>query len=189
MRRILSFIIVFLMIPLCIYAEDYKVISENKIEITDKAEPDTLLSIMVLKPGKTLEDVNSAEKLTDVFVAYKECETDSEGNFSFGFEVDGTAAKSGIYTVIIGDNLEAPQRKSLYFINKERNEEAALLFAVESNKPDFILQRLYDLGLEDNLVNKSTAEGTVKIFEASVADITKETADSISKKQQGGSHR
>ena len=77
--------------------------TEGKLTVTGSAEnagKDTDVAIEVYAPGKTFEDLASAEDFRDVLIYKTQVKTADSGSYSANFNVDYANAKSGIYTVI-----------------------------------------------------------------------------------------
>jgi len=142
------------------YAKTYTVFDENSISVTDKTEPDSKITYTVTKEGKSASEYDGTNAM-DIYVAYDETKSDSEGNYTVSFK---TQLPSSVYSLTTYFENEEKREDVIYFVKKSENEAKRALISGTEDVSAFLLENKYSLGIEPALINEATAELTEKLY-------------------------
>lgn len=139
--------------------------NDGSVEITGKAEIEENISVIVLKPGITVEQVKNTEKLNDAVQYFYEFITDAQGEFSEKIHI-GDA--SNIYEAIIGGEQIKEEVSFETFSKEEINTYIEKLKNASINGMDAVAGALSEdrmrtvLGLNDFYLNDSTKSDLIE---------------------------
>ena len=143
------------------YAKTYTVFDENNIAVTDTTEPNSKVTYVVLKDGKTEADYDGSNAL-DIYVAYDEVKADSEGKYDISFK---TELSSGVFSLATHLEKEEKRNDIIYYVKKSENEAQRTLLDTADDVADFLLTNKYCLGMEPELITEDTAKLTEMLYE------------------------
>ena len=177
MKKIIaSSMIAFAIFSQTAFGAVYKVISNGEIEYTGKAEKGDVVSVMVFKPGKSYSDIEKGKDLSYVFAACKESVADSEGIYTVKFKLAEEDAASGLYPVYAGYGKLQNANDTIYYVNKSNYEQKTAQFVSADDKAGFIIENVYDMALEPELINSTYSSEICKVYDKSFG--TKELTNS-----------
>lgn len=142
------------------YAKTYTVFDENNISVTDTTVADSKITYTVTKEGKSASEYDGTNAM-DIYVAYDETKSDSEGNYTIGFK---TNLPSSVYSLTTYFENEEKREDKIYYVKKSENEDKRGLISRAEDVSAFLLENKYSLGIEPALINEDTAELTEKLY-------------------------
>ncbi len=145
----------------------YKVISNGEIEYKGKAEKNKAVSVVVFKPGKSISDIKMGVDLFETLAACRETVADSEGSYTVKFKLEDSDKKSGLYSVHVGyDGIDSTDDK-IYYVNELSYEQKTSRFDTAEDKAKYIVENMYDMALEPELINEDCASEICNIYDNS----------------------
>lgn len=113
------------------------------------------VSLIVLKPGCTLDEFYASENPLDLLIAYKQGTADCDGKFSFDIFID---ENSGRFPVFVSAQGGEYTLGDIYYVKKSENESAAnnILSAGSADAIQAVIEnKKYALNLNYELLNLS----------------------------------
>lgn len=171
MKRFVSLFVALMMLSTVSYAkiDESTIIGEDVFKYTGSAPADKLVSITVLKPSETLEDLDAAADKLSVLTGYKEARADAEGKY----EIDlNFGSESGLYEAYTGiEGSSEPVHGKIHYVNKTKNAEAFAFLKEKAQAPDstgikeIIEESSADLGVDAVLLSMADDDTITKMAE------------------------
>lgn len=163
MKRFVSFLVCLMMLTTVSYAkiDEKTIVSEDVFTYKGNATANANVSITILKPSKTLEELESADDKLSVLAGYKEVKADSTGAFEVDFNLGD---ESGFYAVYMGAQGSSKlAQEQIHYVNSIKNETAfaTLKTMISEKQPGietFINDNWEDLGIDSILFNMTDAD-------------------------------
>lgn len=159
-------------------ADNYLITGEDVLTFTDSLDAkyaDSMISFIVLKNGKTINDFLTAktrESMIDMLECYKQTKADENGNYSVDFSISGS---SNYYNAYIGIENSANYKEiKIYYIKESENQAAReMLMDAESafEIEEIINDEKYSLYLNDKLLeNTNIAKMSKFLYESNISE-------------------
>lgn len=129
------------------------------------------VSLIVLKPGCTLDEFYSSENPLDLLVAYKQGTADGDGKFSFDIFIDENSARFPVFVSVQGGEYTLGD---IYYVKKSENESAAnnILSAGSADAIQAVIEnKKYALNLNYELLDLSNIGKASAILFDSVSSL------------------
>lgn len=129
------------------------------------------VSLIVLKPGCTLDEFYSSENPLDLLVAYKQGTADGDGKFSFDIFIDENSARFPVFVSVQGGEYTSGD---IYYVKKSENESAVNAISSAGSAGDIqtvIENKKYALNLNYELLDLSNIGKASAILFDSVSSL------------------